>query len=152
MRAEDHRVPRLDGHDALEENGGSGVGDGREREDDADGLGHFDQAALRILANDADGAFVLDVVVDELGGHHVLEGLVFQNADASLFDRQSREILGLLQAGNDHRLDDAVDVLLRVLGKDGGSSSGLADQPFQVSDTLFAEGFGILGHTHSSFT
>ncbi len=34
-----------------------------------------------ILANDADGALVPDVVVDKLGGHHVLDGLVFQHAD-----------------------------------------------------------------------
>ena len=64
-----------------------------------------------------------------------------------LFNRQSRQILRLLQPGQDHRLDDSVDFLLCELGKEGGSRFGLADQAFQVSDTLFAEGFGILGHT-----
>ena len=56
------------------------------------------------LANDADGAFVFDVVVDELGGHHVLDGLVFQHPEPGFLNRQAGEILSLFQPGQDHRL------------------------------------------------
>ena len=93
--------------------------------------------AFRNLPNDADGTFVLDVVVDKLGRHHVLEGLVFHYAESGFLNRQASEVLSLFQPGQDHRLDDAIDVLLRVLGKDGGGGSGLTDQSFQVSNPFF---------------
>ena len=139
MGTEDHRIPRLDGHDALEKHGGGGVGNRREREDEPDGFSHLHQAALRELANDAYGGLVPHVVVDEFRGHHVLEGLVFQNAEPGFLNRQTGEILGLLQSGQDHRFDNAIDVLLRELGEDSGGGSALADQPFEVSNALVTE-------------
>src|ERR1022692_1618940 len=67
-----------------------------------------------------------------LGGHHVLKGLVFHDAEPGFLDRQAGQILSLIESGQDHRLDDAIDVLLCVLRKDGGGSSGLTDERFQV--------------------
>ena len=141
MGTENDRVPRLDGHDALEEHRRSGVRNRREREDDPDRFRHLHQVALRKLANDADRAFVLDVVVDKLRGHHVLEGLVFQDPELGFLNRQAGQILSLLQASQDHRLDNAINVLLGVLGKDGGGGSGLTDQSFQVGNPFFTEAF-----------
>ena len=99
------------------------------------------QIALRKLANDADRTFILDVVVDELGGHHVLQGLIFHNSEPGFLNRQAGQILSLLQSGQHHRLDNAIDVLLRELGKDGGGGSGLTDQSFQVGNPFFTECF-----------
>ena len=127
MGTENHRVARLDGHDAFEEHRGGGVRNGRDRENDPDGFGHLHQIALRKLANDADRAFVLDVVVDELRGHHVLDDLVFHHSEPGFLNRQAGEMLSLVQSGQDHRLDDAINVLLGELGKDGGGGSGLTD-------------------------
>ena len=139
MRAEDRRVPRLDGHDALEQNGRSGIGDRRERKDDPDRFCDFHDSAFRELADDADRTFVFHVVVDKLGRHHVLEGFVFQHPEPGFFNRQASQILSLLQPGQDHRLDDPVNVLLCELGKNGGGSSGLAHQSFEVSDSPWIE-------------
>ena len=144
VRTENDRVPRLDGHDAFEEHRGSGVRNRREREDDPDRFSHFHQTAFRKLANDANGAFVLDVVVDELRGHHVLKGLVFHDPELGFLNRQAGQILRLFQSSQDHRLDDAIDVLLRELGKDGGGGSGLTDQSFQVSNPFFTEACTVL--------
>ncbi len=127
MGTENDRVPRLDGHDALEEHRRGGIRNRREREDDPDRFRHLHQAAFRKLANGANGTLVLDVVVDELGGHHVLDGLVFQNPELGFLNRQAGQILSLFQSRQDHRFDDAIDVLLGVLRKDGGGGSGLTD-------------------------
>ena len=45
----------------------------------------------------------------------------------------------MLQPGQDHRLHDAIDVLLRELGKDCGSGPGLTDESFQVGNPFFRE-------------
>src|SRR5260370_26678915 len=139
MWTEDHRVAGLDGHDALEEYRGGGVGDGGEREDEPDRFSHLHDAAIRKLANDADGGFVPDVVIDKFRGHHVLEGLVFKNAEPGFLNRQAGEVLGLLESGEDNRFDNAIDVPLSKLREDGGGSFALADQPFEVSDAVFTE-------------
>ena len=140
MRTENHGVARLDRHDALEEDRRGGIGDRREREDDADGLRYLHDAAFRKLANDADGALVLDVVVNELGGHHVLEGLVFQNANPGFFDGEAGEVLRMFQSGQDHGLDDAVHVVLCVLRERSSGGPSLADQFLQVGNPSFTEG------------
>ena len=36
-------------------------------------------------------------------------------------------MLSLSESGEDHRFDNAIDVLLRVLGEDGGGGAGLRD-------------------------
>ena len=77
MGAENDRVPRLDGHDALEQHRGRGVRNRREREDDPDRVRDLHQIALWNLPNDANRTFILYIVVDKLGGHQVLEDLVF---------------------------------------------------------------------------
>src|SRR5208337_4564183 len=124
-----------------------GVRNRGEGENDADRLRHLDQAALRELANYADRAFVPDVVVDELRGHHVLKSLVFQNPKPGFFDGQAGQILNLFQAGQDHLFHNAIDVLLRALGKNGGGGSGLPYESFQVSDPFITEGCRHLWHT-----
>ncbi len=139
MRPENHRVAGLDGHDALEEHSGRRVGDGGQREDEPDRFSHLHNAAIRKLANDANGGFVANVVVDKFCGHHVLEGLVFKNAEPGFLNRQAGEVLGLFQSGKDNRFDNAIDVHLSELREDGGGSFALTDQSFEVSDAVFTE-------------
>ena len=127
MRTENDRVPRLDGHDAFEQNRGSGIGNRRERENDPDRFSRLYQAAFRELANRANGTFVFDIVVDELGGHHVLNSLIFQNPDSGFLNGQASQVLSLFHAGRDHRFDNAIDILLGILRKHRGGGSGLTD-------------------------
>src|SRR5207245_6091750 len=136
MRTENCRIPRLDRHDALEENRRSRIGDRCERKDDADGFRDLDQTAFREFANRANRSLVLDVVVDKLGRDHVLQGFVFHHPKPGFLDRKSREVLRLLQAGDNHWLHDAVDVFLCVLGKDRGGVSGLLAMTVWVRDPL----------------
>ena len=105
---------------------------------------------LMIFADDAYRAFVLDVVVDKLCGHHILDGLVFQHSNFCFLDGQARQVLGLLQPGEDHGFDDSIDVFLCALGENGGRGSRLADESFQISDAILAEGCGRV--THTSFS
>ena len=71
-------------------------------------------AALGVLVDHADGALVLQVVVEELGGDVVLDHLVLEHAEAGLLHRQPRELDGVLQPCDDERPDDPVDGLLVV--------------------------------------
>ena len=139
MGSENHRVAGLDGHDAFEEHGGRGVGDGSQGEDEPDGFGDLNDSAIGKFANDADGGFITDVVIDKFRGHHILEGLVFQDAKPGFLDRQTSEVLGLLESGKDNRFDNAIDVPLGELREDGGGSFALTDQSFEVSDAIFTE-------------
>ena len=150
MRTEDDRVPRLDSHDALEQHRRRGIGDRRERQDDANRFCNLDQAALWKFANSADRTFVFDVVVDKLRRHHVLDGLVFQHSELGLFDRQSRQMLRLRHPREHHRLHNAIHVFLRALAEDRRGSSRLADKSFEVRNSAFVEGGSVLAHAHSS--
>ena len=140
--AENHGVPRLNRHDAFEEHGGSGIRNRGKRQDDADWFRDFDQAAFGKLPDGTDRTFIFYVVVDELGSHHVLEGFVFQHPKFCFFNRQASEMLGLLQSGHDHRLDDPVDVLLRVLGENSSGVSGLTEQAIQIGGPLATQALG----------
>src|ERR1700741_508218 len=142
MRAENCRVPRLDRHDALEENRGSRIRNGRERQDDADRFRYFNQAPLRKFADRANRTLVFHVVVHELRRNHVLQGFIFHHPKPGFLDRESGEILRLLQARNDHGLDDTIDVFLCVLSENRGGVLGLPEKSVQGSDPLSAETFG----------
>jgi hypothetical protein len=50
-------------------------------------------------------------------------------------------MLRVFQAGKDHRLHDAVDILLRELAENGSGGSGLTDQSFEVSDPFRTHAF-----------
>jgi hypothetical protein len=73
--------------------------------------------------------------------HHVLDDLVFHHSQFGFFNRQAGKVLGLLKPRQHHRLDDAVNVFLRELGKDGGGGFGLTDQALQVSNAFFTQAF-----------
>jgi hypothetical protein len=45
----------------------------------------------------------------------------------------------LFQPGQNHRFDNAVDVLLGELGKDSGGGSALPDQTFEIGNAIVAE-------------
>src|SRR6202142_1367877 len=139
MRTEDDGVERLDGHDAFEEHRASGVGNRREREDDSDRLGDLHQIALREFTDDTHRPFILDVVVGELRGHHVLDDLVFHDADSGFLNREAGKILRVFEAGEDHRLDDTIHVLLGKLGEYSGRSSSLTNQSIQGGNPFFTE-------------
>ena len=67
--------------------------------------------ALGVLVDHADGALVLEVVVEELGRDVVLDDLVLEDAEARLLGRELGELHGVLEPGDDHRPDDPVDRL-----------------------------------------
>ena len=98
-------------------------------------------------ANLANRTFVFYVVVDELGRHHVLDGLVFHHSELGFLNGQAGQILSLLQSGHDHRLHNAIDVFLGVLRKDGSGGLGLMHQPFQVDNPFVGYGCGRVAHT-----
>src|ERR1035438_10347760 len=50
-------------------------------------------------------------------------------------------MLSLFQPHHHHRLNDAIDVLLRELRKHSRGGSGLTDQPVEISDSFHAEVF-----------
>ena len=58
-----------------------------------------DDPAFRKLSNHPHSTFVFDVVVDELRGHHVLDGFVFQHAEFGFLNGEAGEILSLLHPG-----------------------------------------------------
>ena len=120
-RAEDHRVARLGRDDRLEQHGRGRVGDRGEREHDADRLGDVGDRPRGVLLDHADGALVLEVVVQELGGDVVLDHLVLEHAEAGVLHRQARELDRVLEAGDHERVDDPVDASLVV---DGAEATG----------------------------
>src|SRR5437879_5083006 len=143
VRAEHNRIPGLNGHDALEQDRGGGVRDRRQREEDSDWFGHLHQIALGKVADDAHSTFVFDVVVDKLTGHHILDDLVFHYSELGFFNGQAGEVLCLFQSGEDHRFDDAVDVLLIELGEDCSGGPGLMDQSVEISYAFRTEAFWV---------
>ena len=130
-RPEDDRVARLRRDDRLEQHGGGRVRDRREREHDADRLGHVLDAALGVLVDHPNGALVLQVVVEELGRDVVLDDLVLEHAEAGLLHRELGELDGVPQAGHDHRPDDPVDLLLVQLPKARRGCLGALDVPVE---------------------
>ena len=115
--AEQHRVAGLGGHDRLEQHRRGGVGDRGERQHHTDGLGDVDDVVLDILVDHADRLLVAQVVVEELGGHVVLDDLVLEDPEAGLLDRQAGQFPGGAHPGADHRLDDPVHLLLVELAE-----------------------------------
>src|ERR1039457_1339257 len=149
MRTEDDRVPRLDGHDAFKEHGGSRICNWSEREDDPDRVGDLKQITLWDVANDADRALILYVVVDKFRRHHVLEELVFHHAQPGFLNREARKILGLLQTGQHHSLDDSIYILLGVLSEDRRCGPGLADESLQMLNSFSTQSFRCQRYLHS---
>jgi hypothetical protein len=45
----------------------------------------------------------------------------------------------MVQAGQDHRLNDGVNLRLRELREDGGGGLASPDQPFEVRNAVFTE-------------
>ena len=146
MRTEYECVPRLDGHDAFEENRRRGICDRCDRKDDADRFGHFHQPAFRKLANDADGALVANVVVHEFGGHHVLHGLVFEDPQPGFLERQAGQVPRLFHARNDHRLDNTIYLVLLVCGKERGGGLGCLYESLEVCSALFRKILDVFFH------
>ena len=93
--------------------------------------------ALGVLVDHADGALVLQVVVEELGGDVVLDHLVLEHAEAGLLERELGELDGGLEPGDDHRADDPVD--LRLVGDRAerrGGGLGALDGGVPAGDRL----------------
>ena len=142
MGAEDHCISRLDRHYALEQHGRRRIRDRGEGEQNADRFGHLQDVPLRNVTNHPHRALVFNVVVNEFAGHHVLDDLIFHYSKPGLFHGETRQVLRLLEPGQDHRFDDAVDIFLGELRKHRGSNPGLTDQRFQVRDAFCARAFG----------
>ena len=131
-RPEDDRVARLGRDDRLEQRRRGRVGDGQQPEHDADRLGHLLDVALGVLADDADRALVLEVVVEELGGDVVLEDLVLEDPEPGLLHGELGEVDGVLEAGDDHRPHDRVDGLLVQAAEGAGGGAGALDVAVQA--------------------
>ena len=115
--AEQHRIAGLGGDDRLEQHRRGGVGDRGERQHHTDGLGHVDDVVLDVLVDHADRLLVAQVVVQEFGGHVVLDDLVLEDPEAGLLDRQRGQFPSGAHPGADHRLDDPVHLLLVELAE-----------------------------------
>ncbi len=111
-RSEDDGIAGLRGDDRLVQHGGGGVGDRGDGQDDADGFGDTDDAVFDILLDDSDGLLVLEVVVEKLGRHVVLDYLVLEDTEPGLLDRHRCEFRGRPDAGPHHGFDDRIDLLL----------------------------------------
>ena len=68
--------------------------------------------------------------------------------ELGFLNRQAGEILGLFQSGQDHRFDDAIDVLLSELRKERGGGFALPDQSFQVRNAVISERGEFLFHAY----
>ncbi len=146
-RAEDDGIAGLGRDDRFEQRGRGRVGDRQQRQHDADRLGHIGDRALGVLADDADRALVLQVVVQELGGHVVLDHLVLEHAEAGLLERQLGQLDGGLQPGDHHRADDPIDVRLLVDGAERARGRlGALDRGVPARDRLAGRRLGRGAH------
>ena len=141
-RPEDDRVARLRGDDRLEQHGRGRVRDGGDRQDHAHGFGHHVDPGVRVVLDDADGLLVAQVVVEELGGHVVLDDLVLEHAEARLLDGQRGELGRCLESRHRHRPHDAVDLLLVEGAERGGGRSRPGHGLIDLVEALGAAGGG----------
>ncbi len=79
---------------------------------------------LDVLVDDAHRFLAAQIVVQEFGGHIVLDDLVLEDAEARLLDRHTGQFAGRAHPGPHHRLDDRVDLLLVKLAEGAGRLSG----------------------------
>ena len=114
VEGEDDRVAGLQGDERLEDRGGSGVGDRSHRTDHTDRLGYFSDTGQFVTVDHAHGAQVTHRVGDVLAGEDVLDGLVFEQPSAGLFDRQPGQLSVRAERRKGRLLDDVVDLLLVV--------------------------------------
>ena len=122
---EDHGVARLRADDRLEQRRRGWVRDRQQRQHHANRLGYVLDVTLGILVDHPDGALVLEVVEEELGGDVVLYDLVLKDSETGLLHRQLGQFDSALEARHDHRPDDAIDGFLveRPAGLRRGLSS-----------------------------
>ena len=115
MRADHDGVAAFKRKHRVAHRGHDRVRGGRNRADDAHGLGHQHQALFRFAADDADGLAALHVVPDHAGLALILLDLVLIYAHAGLVHGHAGERLGVVA----DRLRDCaagfVHLLLRAL-------------------------------------
>ena len=85
MRRDDDCITGLQGNQALENSGGSGIGSRNNCGNHTDGLCDLLDAEGLVLFNNTTGLGVFVCVVDVLSGIVVLDDLVFHNSHAGFF-------------------------------------------------------------------
>jgi hypothetical protein len=108
---DDHRIAALERVDDLVGRRGAGVGRGRDRRHHADRARDLDDAALRVLGDDADALRALEVAQQAQGLAVVLGDLVLDHAEARVAHRHfgQRPVAAGFHdgpaGGRDHRID-----------------------------------------------
>ena len=119
-RADDHRIAGLQGDQDLEDRGRRRVGDRHERQNGSHRLGHLDDAVAVLVGDHADGALVLDVVVDQLRGDEVLDHLVLPHAQTGLLGGHAGKLDASVEGAQVHRAHDGVGLRLVEAAELGG--------------------------------
>lgn len=122
------RVARLGGEDRLVQHRGRRVGDRRDGQHDAHGLGHQLDVALDVDVHDAQRAHAPEGVGEELGGDEVLDHLVLEDPEPGLLDGQPRQAGRRVQAGAHHGGHDAIHRTLVQLTHPGSGCGRRGDQ------------------------
>jgi hypothetical protein len=112
MRADHDRASSLHRDEDFVDRGRCRVRGGNDGGDDAEGLGDFNDAAIVVACDDADGLHRSDEVVDLLGAEQVLLDLVLDDPVAGFFDGKPRECFGVRGGRSSHGLDDGVNPFL----------------------------------------
>ena len=136
MGADDDAVSGFQRDERLEDGGGSGVGGGDDRADDAHGLGNLLDAEGLVFFDDAAGPGVTVGVVDIFGGVVVLDYFVFNHAHSRFGDCHFGKRDTLLIRGGGGSKEDCVHLLLRVLGEFFLSLAHASDGCFQFLDVV----------------
>ena len=114
MGADNDGIAGLQGDQALEDRGGSGVRGGDDGGDDADGLSDLLGAESLVLFDHTTGLGVLVGVVDVLGSVVVLDDLILDHAHAGLFHgHPGQGDAGLVRGGSSGQ-EDLVHLLLGI--------------------------------------
>ena len=129
VRGEDDGVPPLQDRQAVTAERRGGIGDRRERSDDAHRLGEFQQPAGAVLLDAAHGLHALEVPEGPERLLLVFEQLVLKDTHAGLLTRQAGAGLGVLApvGGPAHCRDHLVDLLLGPMLDGGLGDSSLFD-------------------------
>ena len=96
----------------LEHRCGGRVGDRRHACDNADGLRDLDVSFQFAFVHDAHGFLILDAVPDVFGREYIFDDFVFEDTAACFFHGHLGKTHMVIQPGQRHGVDHAVDLLL----------------------------------------
>ena len=117
MRADHDGAAGFQRDQNLVDRGRCRIGRRDDRSHHTERLGNFDDAAIVVPCDDADGLHRPNEAIDLLRAEEILLDFVFDNPVSGLFDGEPRECLSLGCRRGGHRVDDRVDAFLAELGE-----------------------------------